>query len=307
VLLSANQYHASEQPWYLEPTADGRIHTSNLFLFDNFVLTAFFDTGPDSLAAELKPDYPVGYRLFALAGTVMAVALLTLLARAALHLLRPKGGTPPSSAAVLLQYIALLTLFLNVPSLAVLSLRHPPQMGSDGPWTYVSESRYFAPTMAMLLCCTALAATQSLRRRHYLSLPAAVLTLSVAFAACTLIAQTAGWCRGPVSPEIVDLRDAERRLSDFVSSTHERVVLFSRFGTSGALAISGCKVVHPDDFGQLTASSQLPTSEDIQVVLWTATCPTDEERRFLETHNAESVATLKLSRLWRVAVRGTKL
>jgi hypothetical protein len=307
LLLSANQYHASEQPWYIEPTADGRIYTSNLLHFEDFVLATFFDTGSGSPVASLKPVHPLGYRLLAFVGILMAVALLALFARAALRLLRPKGDLPSPPATALLQYIALFTLCLNVSSLAVLSLRHPPQMGGDGPWTYVSETRYFAPTMAMLLCCTALAATQSLRRRHYLSLPAVVLTLSVAAAACTLIAQTAGWYRRPVSPDVVDLRDAERRLSDLVSSTHERVVLFSRFGTSGALAISGCKVAHPDDFGQLTASSQPPTSEDIQVVLWTTTRPTDEERHFLETHNAESVATLKLSRLWRVAVRGTKL
>jgi hypothetical protein len=307
VLLSSIQVRASEQPWYIEPTADGKFHISNLLKFDNFVLTTFFDTGPDSLAAALQPAHPLADRLIVSVGILLAVALLAFLVRAALRLLRPKGELPSSSTTVLLLYIALLTLCLNVSSLVVLSLRHPSQLDWYGPWTYVAEARYFAPTMAMILCCTALAATQSVRARRYVSLPAALLALSLAAAACTLAAQAAGWYRRPVSPEFVDLRDAEIRLKDLVSSTHQRVVLFSRFGTAPALAISGCKVVHPDHFAELAALAEPPTSEDIQLVLWTSVHPDHTEQRFLLAQKAEPLATLKLSRLWRVAVHGPRL
>jgi energy-coupling factor transporter ATP-binding protein EcfA2 len=79
MLLTVSQIRASEQPWYIEPTADGRIHISNLVRFDNFVLNTFFDTESGSLAAALKTVHPLGYRLLGFVGILMAVALLALL------------------------------------------------------------------------------------------------------------------------------------------------------------------------------------------------------------------------------------
>ncbi|RMG20610.1 MAG: hypothetical protein D6730_19560 [Bacteroidetes bacterium] len=132
---------------YLAEVSKG-FFPEHLLAMDAFPLKTFFYYGFIHQQALLK-EYPLVGKLFVAAACLFSLILIMVIIYYAVIWSRPAYRQHAAGAWLLASCVV---IGANVLMLAYLSLRVPPEQWGDlAFWTYVMESRYYAPAMLMIL------------------------------------------------------------------------------------------------------------------------------------------------------------
>jgi len=300
--LSLFQVMHSTTSWSPLQTTSHKPLFINLLHFNNFTFDTFFSRDESFGLDLLERGHILNTRSLTFVSSFLALALLAILLH---HLVFQRRFLANNSQHNLINnycLMAFLAIVLNVSSLVYLSLRYAPQTTWTAYWTYVQENRYFAPSMLCVLFCTALVASAHLKNRKYLNLPFFIIATSLLFSGINF-----SWrlyqCQVPsmFRPPNDDLAQAGRIISEIVGFAHKKVVVLSTFDNLPLLSIHGCSIASPEQRYLLQPS--IKTSQDLIVILWTATEPSEGEKRLIEVHNGEKIAELDESVIYKTTVK----
>ncbi len=290
--------------WYMEPRTSSELHLNNLTRFNSFVFETFFNPEDSRLIHGLKERGWLNDRVF----TVLSVLLTAMLLIAVWRFVRIRLAFPEKDGKPLLEksfyLVAVFAVLLNVTSLIYLSLRCEPQTDWTNYWTYVGENRYFAPSMLCLLWCAALAATAQIRKREYIQWPLLLMAASLLYASVNLAMLLHGHSLPPLfrQPDD-DLAKVGCLVRQMAPAAGKRLVVLAPFDISPFLALSGCEISRPEEYMDFISLSSIPTSQDLEILLWTGQTLSEEEENFIAISKAEAIAHLGKSTLYRIDAR----
>ncbi|NJL14285.1 MAG: hypothetical protein HC913_15590 [Microscillaceae bacterium] len=183
----------------------------------------------------------------------------------------------------------MITLFLNTAYLVCLSLLLPPQTGWTDFWTYVQETRYYAPSMLMFIICFFYMTLEGKTHPTWNKINQWILLSSFIFSTAIISYRTIGiaffkrdnynikylyeelWRLNAVVKPI-----AQKQQTVFISDVY-RTTEYTKF--SGASTIT------------LEAIQNMPlkTSKSLNVLLYTTQEPSRDELRLIRAYQAKPI------------------
>lgn|GEM_PF-3068899 len=152
-LWFGQQLHTGSATYLADSVGEGQMfYLEHLLNFDAFPIKAFCYISADAIIrkAGLSSAMVIG----GIRGGffLLSLALIILMVYIGFRHLRKFWHSPQQTSIYSLWYLAALGIMgLNVGLLLYLSLRHPMQVFEDGQsWTYLAESRYYAPTLLFI-------------------------------------------------------------------------------------------------------------------------------------------------------------
>ena len=157
-------FHRSYFGAALHLKGSGAAYIHHLLLMDSFPLKAVFFT--DILDQNIRATLPGFVFLLRPVSVILSLLVLGVIIYHGLRCMTRRTEDPAPQSLPFLYLMVFLTLLVNVALFSYYSVRNPPQSGWIDFWTYVQETRYYAPSMFFIQITLVLVLFKPFTKNH---------------------------------------------------------------------------------------------------------------------------------------------